>query len=62
MKILSVNVSLPRKIIFKDKAISTSIFKEPIDKAIKVEKLGRYCAFIKDGKKSNTMTITFLIF
>lgn len=40
MKILSVNVSLPRKIIFKNKAISTSIFKEPIDKAIKVEKLG----------------------
>ena len=40
MKILSVNVSLPEKIIFKNKKLTTSIFKAPTNKIIKVERNG----------------------
>lgn len=40
MKILSINVSLPEKIIFKNKNLTTSIFKAPTNKTIKVESEG----------------------
>ena len=40
MKIMSINVSLPEKIIFKNKNLTTSIFKAPTNKTIKVESEG----------------------
>ena len=40
MKILSINVSLPKKIVFKNKSLTTSIFKEPTNRVIKLKKIG----------------------
>ena len=40
MKILSTNISLPKKIIFNNKTLITSIFKEPTDKVLKVKEIG----------------------
>jgi MOSC domain-containing protein YiiM len=40
MKILSINVSLPKKIVFKNKSLTTSIFKEPTNNVIKLKKTG----------------------
>ena len=31
MKILSINISLPKKILFNNKTLNTSIYKKPID-------------------------------
>jgi MOSC domain-containing protein YiiM len=42
MKILSTNISLPKKIIFNNKTLITSIFKEPTDKVLKVKKNGLF--------------------
>ena len=42
MKILSTNISLPKKIIFNNKTLVTSIFKEPTDKVLKVKKNGLF--------------------
>ncbi len=42
MKILSTNISLPKKIIFNNKTLTTSIFKEPTDKVLKVKKKGLF--------------------
>ena len=42
MKILSTNISLPKKIIFNNKTLITSIFKEPTDKVLKVKKKGLF--------------------
>ncbi len=40
MKILSINISLPRKIIFNNKELLTSIYKEPVNSHVKVNKMG----------------------
>ncbi len=40
MKILSINTSLPKKIIFNNVEVSTSIFKKPVNKKIIVKKMG----------------------
>jgi MOSC domain-containing protein YiiM len=40
MKILSINISLPRKIIFNNKKLLTSIYKEPVNSNVKVNKMG----------------------
>ena len=42
MKILSTNISLPKKIIFNNKTLTTSIFKKPTDKVLKVKKKGLF--------------------
>ena len=42
MKILSTNISLPKKINFNNKTLITSIFKEPTDKVLKVKKKGLF--------------------
>ena len=42
MKILSTNISLPKKIIFNNKTLTTSIFKEPTDKVLEVKKKGLF--------------------
>ena len=46
MKILSTNISLPKKIIFNNKTLTTSIFKEPTDKVLEVKKKG-YLEMVK---------------
>ena len=40
MKILSINISLPKKIIFNNEEVNTSIFKKPVNKKLKVQKIG----------------------
>ncbi len=40
MKILSINVSLPKKIKYKNKILYTSIYKEPVNKKLKIYKFG----------------------
>ena len=39
MKLLAVNVSLPREITVKGKTVRTGIFKEPVDRRVQVETL-----------------------
>jgi len=39
MKLLSVNVSLPKEVIYKGKPVRTGIFKEPIKSRAKVKTL-----------------------
>ncbi len=39
MKVVSVNVGLPREVIWKGRSITTGIFKEPVEARIKVRKL-----------------------
>jgi MOSC domain-containing protein YiiM len=39
MKLLSVNVSLPKEIQYKGKTVKTGIFKEPVEGRVKVNKL-----------------------
>jgi len=40
MKILSINVSQPKKIKYKNKTLYTSIYKAPVNKKLKINKLG----------------------
>ena len=40
MKVLSINISIPRKIICNGKTVNTSIFKKPINEKVKLSKLG----------------------
>jgi len=40
MKILSINVSLPKKIKYRNKTLYTSIYKVPVKKKLKINKLG----------------------
>ena len=40
MKVLSVNISPPKKIIFNEKTLNTSIFKKPINQKVNVKKAG----------------------
>src|SRR5436190_1203567 len=39
MRLVSVNVSLPRMVEFRGQAVSTSIFKEPVDGRVLVRRL-----------------------
>src|SRR6516165_1715776 len=39
MKIVSVNVGLPREVIWKGMNVSTGIFKEPMDGAVEIGQL-----------------------
>ena len=40
MKILSLNISEPKKIQFNGKTLVTSIYKQPVMKSLKMNKLG----------------------
>lgn len=51
MKILSVNVGLPREIIFKGEVITTGIFKKPVKGRIKLMKLNL------DGDRQADLTV-----
>ena len=51
MKILSVNVGLPRKVLFQGKEVVTGIFKEPIEGRIKLRKLNL------DGDRQADLTV-----
>jgi MOSC domain-containing protein YiiM len=39
MKIVSVNVSLPREVVWKGMRVQTAIFKEPVDGPVTISKL-----------------------
>ena len=39
MKLLSVNVSLPKEATYKGKTVTTGIFKKPVEGRIKVRRL-----------------------
>ena len=49
-RVVSVNVGIPRRVIWNNKEIATGIFKEPISGAVKVRKLG----FVGDGQADLT--------
>lgn len=51
MKILSVNVSLPREVLFNDQIVITGIFKEPVQGRINLHKLNL------DGDKQADLTV-----
>src|SRR4029450_12262723 len=51
MKLLSVNVGLPREIAWKGKIVRTSIFKEPVAGRIRVAKLN------VDGDQQSDLTV-----
>ena len=40
MKILSVNISEPKKILFNGKTLVTSIYKQPVNECLELNKLG----------------------
>ena len=40
MKILSINISLPKKITFNKKILNTSIFKKPVSEKVNIKKTG----------------------
>jgi MOSC domain-containing protein YiiM len=39
MKIISVNVGLPREVVWKGMTVQTGIFKDPVDKPVTISKL-----------------------
>jgi MOSC domain-containing protein YiiM len=51
MKVLSVNVGLPRKILFNGQIITTAIFKDPVKGPISLRKLNL------DGDKQADLTV-----
>jgi MOSC domain-containing protein YiiM len=51
MKVLSVNVGLPRKVLFDGKIITTAIFKDPVEGPIMLRKLNL------DGDKQADLTV-----
>ena len=51
MKILSVNVSLPREVLFNDQVVITGIFKEPVQGRINLHKLNL------EGDKQADLTV-----
>ena len=40
MKILSINISEPKKVMFNGKELTTSIYKKPIEGSIEVTEVG----------------------
>ena len=51
MKILSVNVGLPREVFFRDEVVITGIFKEPVEGQVRLRKLNL------DGDKQADLTV-----
>src|SRR5438270_6633331 len=51
MKILSVNVGIPREVIFSEEVVSTGIFKEPVKGRVKLRRLNL------DGDKQADLTV-----
>jgi MOSC domain-containing protein YiiM len=51
MQVISVNVGLPREVIWKSQRVSTAIFKEPVDGAIRLRKLNL------DGDRQADLTV-----
>jgi MOSC domain-containing protein YiiM len=51
MKILSVNVGLPREVLFGKDIVTTGIFKEPVEGRVKLRKLNL------DGDKQADLTV-----
>jgi MOSC domain-containing protein YiiM len=51
MKILSVNVGLPREVLFNGEIVTTGIFKEPVEGQVKLRKLNL------DGDKQADLTV-----
>ncbi|MFQ5969176.1 MAG: MOSC domain-containing protein [Nitrososphaerales archaeon] len=51
MKILSVNVGLPRKVVFKGQEVTTGIFKEPVQGRVNLRKLNL------DGDRQADLTV-----
>src|SRR5919202_5115157 len=51
MKVLSINVGLPRKVLFNGQTITTAIFKDPVKHPIMVRKLNL------DGDKQADLTV-----
>ena len=51
MKIRSVNVGLPRDVSFREEIVTTGIFKEPVQGAVKLRKLNL------DGDKQADLTV-----
>src|SRR5262245_57286100 len=51
MKLLSVNVGLPREVEWRDKTVLTSIFKGPVSGRVRVEKLNL------DGDRQSDLSV-----
>ena len=51
MKLVSVNVGFPREVIWKDKTVTTGIFKEPVERRVKVRFLNL------DGDRQADLTV-----
>jgi MOSC domain-containing protein YiiM len=51
MKLLSMNVGLPRKVLFNGQIITTAIFKDPVKRPIMIRKLNL------DGDKQADLTL-----
>ena len=51
MKILSVNVGLPREVLFRGEVVTTGIFKEPVQGRVRLRKLNL------DGDKQADLTV-----
>jgi MOSC domain-containing protein YiiM len=51
VKIISVNVGLPRKVIWKDMTVQTGIFKDPVDGPVMIRKLNL------DGDRQADLTV-----
>src|SRR5215831_740963 len=51
MKVLSVNVGLPREVIFKGEVVTTGIFKKPVEGRIKLKWLNL------DGDRQADLTV-----
>ncbi len=51
MKIISVNVGLPREVLFGNRIVTTGIFKEPVEGRVKLRKLNL------DGDKQADLTV-----
>lgn len=51
MKILSVNVGIPREVIFREEVVSTGIFKEPVKGRVRLRRLNL------DGDKQSDLTV-----
>jgi MOSC domain-containing protein YiiM len=51
MKLVSVNVGLPREVIWKGKTVTTGIFKEPVEGRVKVRFLNL------DGDRQADLTV-----
>ncbi len=51
MRVISVNVGLPHRIVYNDQIVTTSIFKDSVDKRIKLGKMNL------DGDKQSDLTV-----